>query len=99
MIHERIRAVPEQILKAMFKITINGCENCLVNKRDTFRNLNAVNNGRKWAGVWYGQNLSKCCLFTKEEAEKEVARLSTLNHLDNAFTCKEFTYQIVEVNK
>lgn len=56
MIHERIRAVPEQILKAMFKITINGCENCLVNKRDTFRNLNAVNNGRKWAGVWYGQN-------------------------------------------
>ena len=78
-------------------IKINGSES-FVHKHDTFKNLSAVNKGRKWAGNWRGLVKSKCCIFTKEEAEREVARLSTLKNLDSAFDVKEFTYDIVELN-
>lgn len=100
-VDKRTGAVPgNEIRNDMFIIKINGCDNCLVNKRETYKNLSAVNKGRKWAGYWYGQVLSKGCLFaTREEAEKEVARLSQLKNLGNAFNCNEFTYVIEKVNK
>ena len=69
----------------------------MVNKKDTLRNLQAVANGRKWAGIWYGSVKSKNCLFELAEAETMVERLNSLNgKLGNCFTCDSFTYEIVE---
>lgn len=84
---QRTGAVPgNEIRNDMFIIKINGCDKCLVNKRETYKNLSAVNKGCKWAGYWYGQVLSKGCLFaTREEAEKEVAKTFTIKEFRKRF--------------
>ena len=77
-------------------IRINGSK-CLVNKKDTYKNLTAVANGRKWAGIWYGQTKSKNCLYSLEEAQAMVENLEKLNgRLGSAFTKDSFTYEIEE---
>ena len=77
-------------------IKINGSAS-LVNKKDTYKNLSAVANGRKWAGIWYGQVKSKNCLFDLEEAKAMVEKLEALNgKLGKCFTKDSFTYEIEE---
>ena len=77
-------------------IKINGSD-CLVNKKDTPKNLAAVAKGRKWGGVWYGLVKSKNCLFELDEAKAMVETLEKFNgKLGSAFTGESFTYEIAE---
>lgn len=75
-------------------ITINGNDHCLVNKKETYKNLLAVHNGRKWAGCWHGSSKTVNTVFeTKEEAEELVAKLNKLNLLA-AFYVANHKYEI-----
>ena len=80
----------------LYIIKINGGR-CLVNKKDTPKNLAAVAKGRKWAGIWYGSVKSKNCLFELDEAKAMVEHLEKFNgKLGSAFTADSFTYEIAE---
>lgn len=81
----------------MYAIQINNNPRCLVHKTDTFKNLKAVNNGRSWAGKWYGcVKTAQTTFATRENAEAELARLSTLTNLGRCFT-EAPTYTIIEL--
>ena len=81
----------------MYAIRINNRSRSLVHKTDTYKNLLAVSKGRKWADKWYGcVKTNKTTFATREEAEKELARLESLGDLSAAFS-KRPTFEIVEI--
>lgn len=81
----------------MYTIRINNNPRALVNKADTYKNLLAVSKGRSWAGKWYGcVKTNKTTFATREEAEKEVALLESVENLEKVFS-KRPTYTIEEI--